>query len=702
MDLKFYLGILARRWWMIVLSVILVVGSTWMRASSQPSTYAAQLRMLYEPNAIANSVLNNVGMSLPSWNNPVNTQLQLIRTRPNIETVVSRLGVPPSEVAARTDAVLAGLSAEVDRDTDIIIVRFTSSDPDYTVKVVNEVGRVFIERNKSFHQETARQTRLFIEQQLAKTEVMLNEAEAALRRFREQNKVLSVSEIGGNAAGKLAALDSETLELQLQRTLVEAKAADARRHLEVTDLGLVQRLEKLRSDPVHVALQAELARAESNIAVLLSQYKEDSTEVREAQARLERLKGAARERVTMVVGQGLDEKDLALGRTATEQKYLSELITSESELTMLAARAKALEASKGFYESRFASLPAKEQQMTQLMRQQQAAVETYNAFLRRMQEARITEAISVGNMRIIEEASKAHKSVYPLAKLMGMSLLLGLVFGVAAAVFIEFLDDRIRRPEDAESVLDLPILGMLPWVEGREAAARRLVVLEDPRSPVTESYRALQTYTRMVDPDVEHQCVLITSPGPKEGKSTVLANLAITSAQLGRRTLIIDTDLRAPSQHINFDRPNLMGLYDVVYEGLAPEEAIQPTDVDHLDILCTGPVPPDPVSTLHSDAFRRLVERLRRDYDAIFFDAPPINFFTDAAVLGRLVDSVLLVVDVRSTTRQHTLTAKDLLVKARVPLRGMVVKNMSYKMSRYHNRYFERYYMDRLKHIADE
>lgn len=702
MDLKFYLGILGRRWWMIVLSVILVAGSTWLRAASHQVEYTAQLRLLYEPNAIANNVLTNVGMSLPSWNNPVNTQLQLIRTRPNIETVVERLGVPKAQSAEKTEEILRSLTAEVDRDTDIVVVRFTSGDPDYTVKVVNEVGRVFLERNKSFHQETARQTRIFIEQQLARTESMLNEAETALRQFREQNKVFSISELGGTTAGKLATLDSEVLDVQLQRSLIEAKSNDARKHLEVTDLGLAQRLEKLRADPVYVALQGELAKAEAALVVSKSQFRDEATEVKEAEARLSRLKFAVRERVTLVVGQGFDESDLASGRTPTEQKYMQELIAAESEMVILTARTRSLESSRGLYEARFASLPAKEQQMTQLMRQQQAAVETYNAFLRRMQEARITEAISVGNMRIIEEAVAATESRFPLAKLMGMSVLLGLVFGVALAVLIEFLDDRIRRPEDAETVLDLPILGMLPWIEGREAAAKRLVVLDDPRSPVTESYRALQTYTRMVDPDVEHQCVLITSPGPKEGKSTVLANLAITSAQLGRRTLIIDTDLRAPSQHINFDRPNLMGLYDVVYEGLPPEEAIQPTDVDQLDILCTGPVPPDPVSTLHSESFRHLIERLRKDYDAIFFDAPPINFFTDAAVLGRHVDSVLLVVDVRSTTRQHTLTAKDLLVKARVPLRGMVVKNMSYKMSRYHNRYFERYYMDRLKHIADE
>lgn len=703
MDLKYYVGIFLRRWWMLVLSTILVGGVTAWKVSNLPTTYSARVRMLYEANNVATSVLSNAGMSYPmSWNNPVDTQLQLITTRPNVEEVIKRLGLDQAGVRVSPESILGGLSAEVDRNTDIIVLRYSSQDPDRTVKIVNEVGRVFVERNRSYHKDTARQTRVFIEEQLAKTERMLNEAEDELRRFRETNKVFNVSDIGGAAAGKLATIDVAFIDMDMEKRMLAAQQAEARRHLELTDLTLARRLEKLRADPLYLALQGEVSKGEADISVKKATYTEDAIEVKDAEGRLGKLKATLQARVRAVVGGGLDDKDLMAGRTATEQKYLEDLVKTESDLAMLTAKASALDASRSVYESRFAGMPAKDQELTQLMRRQQAAAETYNVFLRRMQEVRITEAINVGNVRIVEEASVAAASLAPKSKLVSLACLLGFVFGIGLALLIEFLDDRIRRPEEAENVLELPILGLLPWIDGRESAHKRLVVLEDPRSPVTESYRALQTYTRMVDPDTEQRCVMITSPGPKEGKSTVLANLAITSAQLGKRTLVIDTDLRAPSQHINFDRPNLMGIYDVVYEGLNAEEAIQPTDVDNLDILCTGPVPPDPVNTLHSEAFKKLVERLKKDYDAIFFDSPPINLFTDAAVLGRMVDSVLLVVDVRSTTRNGTLTAKDLLLKARVPLRGMVVKNMSYKMSRYHNRYFERYYMDRLKHLADE
>ncbi|MFN3431011.1 MAG: polysaccharide biosynthesis tyrosine autokinase, partial [Candidatus Sericytochromatia bacterium] len=509
--------------------------------------------------------------------------------------------------------------------------------------------------------------------------------------------------LGNATASSLSSIDTRLIDLDVDRKVAEEKLANARRHLEVTDPGLMLRMEKLSADRVYASLQASLAEGEAALTVKRTQFTDDAPEVQDAKAQLEKLRAAIQIRVKHVLGKGLGDHELVSSRTSSEERFLGDLVAAQTEIAQLNARGAALKASRGEYESRFSVLPAKDQQLAQLNRRKAAAEQTYEVFLKREQEMRITEAMNLGNVRMIEEATVASASASGYSRTVSLAALLGLIFGLGVALLIEFLDDRIRRPEEAENVLELPILGMLPWVEGREASRRRLVVLEDPRSPVTESYRALQTYTRPVEEaDVRRQCFMLTSPGPKEGKSTVLANLAITSAQLGKRTLIVDTDLRAPSQHINFNRQNLMGIYDVVYEGCPLEEAIQQTDVEGLDILCTGPVPPDPVQTLHADAFKRMVEKLRKDYDAIFFDSPPINLFTDAAVLGRMTDSVLLVVDVRSTTRQATMAAKELLIKAKVPLAGMVVKNTAATTNRYHTRYYERYYMDRLKQLADE
>jgi succinoglycan biosynthesis transport protein ExoP len=705
MDLKFYLSIILRRWWLIALTTGVVAGFTYVKSLHEAIMYTAQARLLYEANSVASSILGQSGMMMPmQWNNPVDTQIQLITTRPNVEEVIKRLKLNDASKGghASVEDVLGGLSAEVDRNTDIILLRYTGLYPDSAVKIVNEIGHVFVERDRDYHQETAKQTRQFIEVQLAKTQKTLGDAENELKSFREINQTFSVANLGAGYATQLTTIDTALIDMNVDRQVAEAKLNDARRHIEVTDPALVQRLEKLQTDKTFVALSADLAKQESEVAMKSAQYAVDSPELRAAQGERDRLKVIVEQHAAAILGRNATDRELQGGQTPSESHYMAQLVEAQTSLGALSARAEALKGTRGTYESKFKDTPSKEVELSHLLRKQQAAEETYNLFFKKMQDMRITEAVNTGNVRMIEEAVQAVPGITPLGRTIGLAALLGLIFGLGIALLVEFLDDRIRRPEEAQNVLELPILGMLPWIEARDSGRQRLVTLDDPRSPVTESYRALQTYTRLVDPDRVYQTFMITSPGPKEGKSTVLANLAVTSAQMGKRTLIVDTDLRAPSQHINFDRPNLVGIYDVVYEACPLEEAIQPTDVENLDILCTGPVPPDPVQTLHAEAFRLMVERLKREYDAIFFDAPPINLFTDAAVLGRTMDSVLLVVDVRSTTRQGTLTAKELLNRAKVPLAGMVVKNMTNKASRFHNRYFERYYVDRLKHLADD
>ncbi|HEY9724241.1 MAG TPA: polysaccharide biosynthesis tyrosine autokinase [Oscillatoriaceae cyanobacterium] len=702
MDLKFYLAVLYRRWWIILTSTVLVAAFSFLHARKAPVSYTAQARLLYQENTLASSVLGQMYMPM-SWNNPVDTQLQLITTRPNVQEVIDRLRKSHPQLANRLqpDAILGGLSADVDKNTDVILLRYVCGDPTEAVQVVNTMANVFVERDRSYQQEAAHDTRMFIEKELAHTEAMLNQAEDAMAQFRLKNNVFEVSALGNQTSGALSGIDTDLMTLQLDRNVAQSQLDDALKHLQLTNPEVIQRMEQLRSDEVYTALQKQVAGDEAALTVAKTQYTADAPEVKDAQARLDRLTAAVEQRVRIVLGHGVDQQDLVSSETPSEQRYTDQLIKAQSELDDLAAREKALKANQGTYEQRFQTLPAKDQEYSALQRRVQAAEDAYNVFFKRDQEMRISEAMDMGDVRVIEQAAGAAASASGLQRTVMLAALMGLVFGLGIALLIEFLDDRIRRPEEAQNVLELPILGLLPWVDSRDPR-RRLVVLDDPRSPVTESYRALQTYTRMVEPETRQQCFLLTSPGPKEGKSTVLANLAVTSAQLGKRTLIVDTDLRAPCQHINFDRPNLMGIYDVVYEDMPVHEVIQETDVPNLDLLATGPVPPDPVQTLHAEGFRRMVERLCGEYDAIFFDSPPINLFTDAAVLGRMVDTVLLVVDVRSTTRQNTVTAKELLIKARVPLAGMVVKNTTHQATRYHNRYYERYYMDRLKNMAED
>lgn len=202
-----------------------------------------------------------------------------------------------------------------------------------------------------------------------------------------------------------------------------------------------------------------------------------------------------------------------------------------------------------------------------------------------------------------------------------------------------------------------------------------LITVAEPRSPVSEAYRQLRTNIQFYALDRSLQMVLVTSAGAEEGKSTTLANLAVTFAEAGRSVLMVDCDLRRPSLHKLFNVSNDQGLTTVMREEKTLGEAILPTDVKGLGLLTSGPLPPNPSELLGSQRMDRLIETLRGFAEIVLFDAPPTIAVTDAIVLSPKMDGVLLVVSAGKTKRDHALRAKRLLEKVNAKVLGVVLNN---------------------------
>lgn len=201
-----------------------------------------------------------------------------------------------------------------------------------------------------------------------------------------------------------------------------------------------------------------------------------------------------------------------------------------------------------------------------------------------------------------------------------------------------------------------------------------LITITDPRSPVSEAYRTLRTNLSFYSLDKPLQTLVVTSPTPGEGKSTTIANLAVTMAQGGRRTILVDCDLRRPSLHTLFDLGNDVGFTTLLLD----EKEVPPfqkTNVDNLWLLTSGPKPPNPADLLGSRLVDRVIAALKEQAEMILFDVPPIIAVTDAAVLGAKVDGVLLVINAGKTRRDHAQRAKELLEKAKVRIVGVALTN---------------------------
>lgn len=213
---------------------------------------------------------------------------------------------------------------------------------------------------------------------------------------------------------------------------------------------------------------------------------------------------------------------------------------------------------------------------------------------------------------------------------------------------------------------------------------QRLITHTNPRSPIAEAYRQLRTNIQFSSLDNPIKSLLVTSTSPEEGKSTTLANLAITIAQTGSKVILVDCDLRRPTIHGVFGLNNSAGLTSVILDSTGKQMPFQESGVPNLSILTSGPLPPNPSELLGSRRMGEVIEQLKTEADYVLFDSPPILAVTDAAVLATRIDGVLLVVNAGKTKRDLALKAKALLTKVNANLLGVVLNNVKFDASLHH------------------
>jgi capsular exopolysaccharide synthesis family protein len=265
-----------------------------------------------------------------------------------------------------------------------------------------------------------------------------------------------------------------------------------------------------------------------------------------------------------------------------------------------------------------------------------------------------------------------------------LAALVGLLLAVGIAFLVEYLDDTLKSPDDVEAVTDLPTLGTILRMKGDDGRSPiyRLAAILYPRSPAAEAYRTLRTNIEFASLDEPARTILVTSAIPGEGKTTTAANLAAVFAQAGHATLLVDADLRKPGVHKIFDLPNAQGLTDLLRSDDIPVgDVALATEQEHLSVLTTGPLPPNPAELLRSTRMHTVMERLAASAEFVIVDSPPLQAVTDAAILSSLVDGTVLVVDAGRTRSGAVRNGRESLAKVGARVLGVTLNRMSESMS---------------------
>ena len=579
-------------------------------------------------------------------------------------------------------AFLGGLSVKRVPNSRLLDVTFETTDPVLAAKVVNAHLNNFIEQNFRSRFEAATQASNWMAGQLNEMKIKVENAEDARLEYERDNQIWTIDEKSDISSEKLGELEKQLTEAQGDRITKEAV-------YQLAQSGNYDAIAAVRESAVIQDILKQQTTLSASYTDAVAQYGPKFPKVMRIQAQLKDLDQLI-SREKMNIGnqveadyRGARQRELLLKEALDEQK--AQVNQTAEKLV----------------------------QYNILKREADTNKQLYDGMLQKLKEAGITAGLRSSNIRVVDPAlipsypSRPNKTRNIL-----LSIMVGFLGGVGLALLREYLDNTVKTPDDIETLARLPSLAVVPALSNSSSKHRgrfskflktavvtskegraELISHNMPQSQMSEAFRALRTSLLLSQADHPPQVILMTSALPREGKTTAAVNLAVTLAQLGDKTLLVDADLRKPG--INRALSLVDGKHAGLSSYLAGVSSLDLITVPHpaisnLEAIPTGPIPPNPADLLSSRRLTELIAELRGRYKFVVIDSPPIMAATDAVILSVLVDGVLLVVRSGETPKEAFTRTRDLLVGVKCHMLGVVLNAVDASSPDYYYSY--RYY----------
>ena len=722
-HLRDYLHVILKRKWIVIAFFISVVVTTTILTFFMVPVYQATVTLKID-NQSNNALAGLAQLSSNTSNEYIITQLELLKSRALAEKVVKNLNldknerffpvqsklskawdttlypvknsvsafmslikthdsadneIQPSDTAAPykenipvylSSILTSRLQVNPVKNSQLVKISFESNYPDISMKVANAVADAYIEYDLESRVDANRRAKEFLERQIADTKLKTEDTENKLNEYASKNQIIFIdsgkqSVLSKKLAEVTSGLSAATTERMNKEAIYNQIRESGTGIPEILNNSLIQGLMR-----EHAALEAEYSNLSQKFTPDFPKMRNLQSQIDSVSSRIESEKSRAK--------QSLEADYFAAVKKENYLKNLSDSLKTQ----VLDFQERAVQ-----YES--------------LKREIDVDKNLHNSLLQKLNEVGIAVMSKASNIQIVDSAvypggpSKPNRQRNFL-----LSVIFGLMGGIGLAFFVEYFDDTVKDTQEIEKAVRLPSLGMIPLQTQISADAKPLLANSDLTNPVSEAFRSIGTFLLLSSSTNPPRTILVTSPGAKEGKSTMCINIAAALAEAIGDGIIIDADLRKPRLHHYFKTDNKNGLSRYLSGNTKFDyndgKLIRPTSLKGVSIIPSGPTPPNPSELLYSARMKDLLDALQSTYSFVIIDAPPVMGMPDSILLSNLVDGTVLVVKAGETQKSALAETKKIFNSVNAKLLGVVlngVKKNDLKYD-YYSRYYSSYFVE--------
>lgn len=647
--LKVYAALLRRKWIFLQAVVFFTIGAGAL-ALVLPKRYEAVSKISVESSSASLSILGEMDLgemaqSLTGSSDDIQTKMALAQMRPVLDEIVWRLQLRDAdgELLPAEKLLVPGIDGEIlaqpyvsitqQQGTNILLVMGTGNTPELSALLADTMVSVYLADSQERAKQDTRDALKFVQDELVKTQAEFDRALARVAEALKAEQIIDVDAETKAAVSRTSELLAEVVGIEADMASVRAQIEQMRAANEAETVNLVS--------PGSIATNTqirELRKLLTDLRLQRQQQLLDKTPKHPDILDLDRQIASVEAEITVA----LREQHLLDPSVEALEVQFAGLLKRRGEIVQ-AVQATVEQAG---------AFPEKGRRIAELQLAANATEAIYTSLLEQQYQIAVADAMTVSDMKAVEPAKAPDKPAAPkllvytiLGAIVGVSVGCGLVF------LFEYVDDSVKNGEDLQLAWALPVLGLVPTFKLK--GGERTIATLPPTDPLFEAYRAIRNSIAFAGVDAPIDVLTVTSCAPGEGKSTFTTNLAICLANDGKRVVIVDCDLRRPTQHRAFPTlANDRGVSSVLSQQLALEDAVQETPVANLSMLTSGPIPSNPGRLVESLRLRQMLQQLAQRYDMVLVDAPPVLAVGDALNLGRASKGTLILVEAGKTTRR--------------------------------------------------